>query len=87
MPEALRRLEIRLPANHWIFTVSLRERAACIRQALDMASLINRRFDCVEDLFRHGRRGELRSAPEAAREAPKAPGNFVADILNSIADI
>ena len=58
MSEALRQLEIRLPADHWIFTVSLRERTTYIRQALDMASLINKRFDRVEEMLRHSHPGE-----------------------------
>ena len=86
MPKVLRRLEIRLPADHWIFTVSARERTAYIRQALDTALLINKRFDRVEEMMRHGRLGEPWAA-RATKEAPKEPGNFVADILNTIADL
>jgi hypothetical protein len=86
VPEVLRRLEIRLPAGHWIFTVSARERAAYIRQALDMALLINKRFDRVEEMMRHDPVREPWAA-KATREVPKEPGNFVADILNTIADL
>jgi hypothetical protein len=86
VPKVLRRLEIRLPADHWIFTVSARERTAYIRQALDMTALINKRFDRVEEMMRHDRPGEPWAA-RATKEAPKEPGNFVADILNTIADL
>jgi len=86
VPKVLRRLEIRLPADHWIFTVSARERTAYIRQALDTALLINKRFDRVEEMMRHDRLGEPWAA-RATKEAPKEPGNFVADILNTIADL
>jgi hypothetical protein len=86
VPKVLRRLEIRLPADHWIFTVSARERAAYIQQALDTALLINKRFDQIEAMMRYDRLGESWAA-RATREAPREPGNFVVDILNTIADL
>ncbi len=79
--EALKRLAVRLSPDHWIFSVAPRERVAYIRQALDMAMLVNRRFDRIEELLR------CQVRVEEPQKAPEAPGTFVADILNSICDL
>jgi len=78
MAEDMRRLALRLTPDHWIFDVAPRERAAVVRQALDMAALVNRRFDRIEEMLRQG---------AATQVAPEAPGGFVSDILASIDDL
>ena len=87
LSEALKRLEIRLPVHHWIFNVEPGERAALIRQALDLAALVNRRFDTIEELLRRGGDRAINTRePVEPPEAPKSTG-FVTDILSSIQNV
>lgn len=51
MKEPLRRLEIRLPANHPVFSIELGKRNQVIREWLDLG----RRLAAIEELLSHGR--------------------------------
>jgi hypothetical protein len=78
LSEALRRLELRLPESHWIFSIAPGERAGCVRRALDVVALVNRRFDAIEELLR---------SDEVAQAVPETPSGFVSDVLSSVEDL
>jgi hypothetical protein len=78
LSEALKRLEIRLPESHWIFSIAPGERAGCVRRALDVVALVNRRFDAIEELLR---------SDEVAPTKPETSSGFVSDVLSSVEDL
>jgi hypothetical protein len=84
--ERLRRLEIRLPVSHPVWSIPAGARAAYVRQVLDLGSLLSRQGEIEARLTRLENRSSLSDEPvtiPSSKESPVDVGAFT----NAICDL